>query len=231
MEDHPKRCFDVAVAAVGLAVGAPVLTVIAITIAITSPGPVIFRQLRVGRYGQCFPIHKFRTMRVGTIGPLVTATGDARVTPVGAFLRRTKLDELPQLFDVVAGQMSLVGPRPEVPHYVDCWPSDARAEILSVRPGITDPVSLRLRRESDELEKAADPGVHYVEVLLPIKVAGYVDYVQNRSFVGDLQILMTTILALLHGESRPADGLSDNQALHLWQDRRRTRGAPHSNEG
>jgi lipopolysaccharide/colanic/teichoic acid biosynthesis glycosyltransferase len=158
---------------------------------------VIFRQERVGRHGRPLQIHKFRTLRVEAAGPLVTPTGDCRVTPVGAVLRRTKIDELPQLWDVLRGKMSLVGPRPEVPTYAALWTAAEREIILSMRPGITDPVSLAFRNEADELALAADPDRHYRTALLPRKTQLYTKYVQTRSLAGDLVILLRTVQAVV----------------------------------
>ncbi len=194
-----KRAFDVVVAGVGLVLSTPVLGVVAAAIAAESPGGAIFRQERVGLHGAPFRIHKFRTMRVDHDGSLVSATGDSRVTRVGAVLRKTKLDELPQLWDVVVGSMSLVGPRPEVPVYVARWPEELRDEILSVRPGITDPGSIAFRNEADELAAASDPEGHYVTSILPRKAALYAAYVRERTFLGDLRILADTVLAVLRG--------------------------------
>lgn len=192
-----KRAVDAAVAGVGLVVAAPVMAVIAAAVAAESPGGVLFRQERVGLEGRLFRIHKFRTMRAVHDGSLVSASGDARVTRVGRVLRASKLDELPQLVDVLVGNMSLVGPRPEVPVYVAQWPADLRPVILSVRPGITDPGSIAFRHEADELALAADPEKHYVESILPRKAALYAAYVRDRSFVGDLRILWQTVRAVL----------------------------------
>jgi lipopolysaccharide/colanic/teichoic acid biosynthesis glycosyltransferase len=193
-----KRVVDVALAAAALVVSGPFLVVIGLAVRLDSDGPAIFRQERVGRAGEIFRIHKFRTLRVGASGPLISRTSDPRITRVGAVLRRTKLDELPQLLDVLAGHMSLVGPRPELPQYVAVWPPSARAVILSVRPGITDPVSIEYRNEAAELEAAADPEAHYLHVLLPRKVAKYVQYVESRSLAGDLMVLGRTLRAVLH---------------------------------
>ena len=191
-----KRVFDVAVSGGMLAVLAPVFAVIAALIKRDDPkAPVMFTQERVGRGGIPFRIHKFRTMRPDAPGLQVTSAGDPRVTRVGALLRKSKLDELPQLWDVLVGRMSLVGPRPEVPKYVALWPAAERDLILTVRPGITDPASVRWRNESDELAAAADPEAHYVEVLLPQKAAMYADYVRTRSFLGDLLVLVRTAAA------------------------------------
>lgn len=190
-----KRFFDVVVASTGLVLTAPLMAALAVVIRLDG-GPVIFRQERVGRHGVVFRIHKFRTMRTGSHGAFVTPSGDARITRFGALLRRTKLDELPQLIDVLRGSMSLVGPRPEIPQYVALWPKDSRQLILSVRPGITDPATVLLRHESEELAGAADPEDYYVTELLPRKVAMYVRYVEHRSFSSDLRILFSTARAL-----------------------------------
>ena len=194
-----KRAFDVVVSAVGLVVLSPVFLGVAVAIKLTDGGPVFFRQERVGMGGQVFRIHKFRSMRVANEGALVTSANDSRITPVGAFLRKSKLDELPQLIDVLVGDMSVVGPRPEVPRYVELWGEEARREILSIRPGITDPAAIAFRNEQDELAAADDPERHYVEVILPKKVAMYRDYVQHRSFVGDLAVIARTLAAIVRG--------------------------------
>jgi lipopolysaccharide/colanic/teichoic acid biosynthesis glycosyltransferase len=177
----------------------PVFLVVAALIKAQDRGPVFFRQERVGRGGRTFRIHKFRTMRVANAGALITRTDDDRITPVGAFLRRTKLDELPQLIDVLRGDMSIVGPRPEVPRYVAMWGDEARAEILTVRPGISDPASIAFRNEQDVLAAAEDPERHYVEVILPQKVAMYLDYVRTRSFLGDLRVIVGTLAEIVRG--------------------------------
>lgn len=194
-----KRAFDAVIAGLGLVVAAPVMAVIAAAVAAESPGGVLFRQDRVGLEGRTFRIHKFRTMRLGHDGRLVSAAGDARVTRVGRVLRATKLDELPQLVDVLVGNMALVGPRPEVPVYVAQWPAELRPIILSVRPGITDPGSIAFRHEARELAAAADPERHYVESILPRKAALYAAYVRDRSFAGDLRILWDTAVAVVRG--------------------------------
>jgi lipopolysaccharide/colanic/teichoic acid biosynthesis glycosyltransferase len=195
-----KRAFDVIVSGATLAVLSPALAVIAALVKRDDPsGPVLFTQERVGRGGMPFRIHKFRTMRPDSPGLQVTSDGDPRVTRIGAILRKTKLDELPQLWDVFVGRMSLVGPRPEVPKYVGLWPEQHRDLILSVRPGITDPASVRWRNESEELAQAADPEAHYVEVLLPQKAAMYAEYVRTRSFWGDVVVLLKTAAAVGRG--------------------------------
>lgn len=184
---------DKLLCAIALVLLAPIFAIVAVAILIDTPGPVFFRQERVGQNGQIFRIHKFRTMVARKPKVNVSASGDPRVTRVGRILRKTKIDELAQLIDVLQGHMALVGPRPEVPEYVAQWPEDLRPLILSVRPGITDPASIRYRNEADELAQADDPERYYVEVLLPKKTALYADYVKNRSFLGDLSLIFKTL--------------------------------------
>ena len=190
-----KRLLDIVSAALGLLLLAPLLLLLALAVRLDSPGPVFFRQVRVGRYGRHFRIHKFRSMRHGPApgGSLITVGGDPRVTRVGEVLRRYKLDELPQLIDVLRGDMSLVGPRPEVPEYVAHYSEDDRRVVLSVRPGITDRASLEYRDESTLLAAAADPHRCYVEEILPAKIRYYREYVASRSLIGDIGIILATI--------------------------------------
>lgn len=194
-----KRTFDLLASTLGLLALAPFLLLVAVAIKLDSPGPVFFRQERVGRLGSVFRIHKFRTMVTDAErrGLQITVGADARVTVVGAFLRRYKLDELPQLIDVLMGNMSLVGPRPEVPRYVALYPDDVRRIVQSVRPGITDLASIEFKAENDILGHAKDPHRAYVEEILPIKLRYYVDYVQGRSFWGDMKIILRTLLAIM----------------------------------
>ena len=193
-----KRALDFAAALAGLVLLAPLLAVVAAWIRLDSPGPVFFRQERVGRGGVPFRIHKFRTMRAAAeaAGPALTVGADPRITRAGAFLRRTKLDELPQLIDVLRGDMSLVGPRPEVPRYVATYPPALRAKVLSVRPGITDPASLQFRDESALLARAADPEREYREVVLPAKLRLAADYVDQATLAGDLRLIGSTLRTL-----------------------------------
>ena len=191
-----KRLFDLACSVIGLVVLAPILVLVSLFVWLGDRGPGFFRQERVGRGGRLFRIHKFRTMRVASSGSQVTSADDDRITPLGKVLRKTKIDELPQLIDVALGDMSLVGPRPEVPRYVELWGEEARTEILSIRPGITDPAAIAYRNEQDELAAAEDPETHYTQVILPRKVAMYRDYVRNRSFVGDLKVILGTFAAI-----------------------------------
>lgn len=194
-----KRLFDLVGAVLGLVLLSPVLLMIAVWIKRDSPGPVLFRQQRVGRYGRLFAIHKFRTMVADAParGPALTVGDDPRITPPGAFLRRSKLDELPQLLDVLAGNMSLVGPRPEVRAYVAHYPAGLRDAVLAVRPGITDPVSLQLADESEILARAADPEHEYIHVLLPMKLRIAAAYAQDATLATDLRIIGRTLYLLL----------------------------------
>jgi len=193
-----KRLFDIALSLLGLTFLAPLFLLIAVLIKAESSGPVFFRQERVGLHGRPFRIHKFRTMRADreSAGPLLTIGADPRIPRVGRFLRRYKLDELPQLIDVLLGRMSLVGPRPEVPKYVALYPEEVHEKVLSVRPGITDWASIRFRDENALLGRAADPERAYVEEVLPIKLRFYLEYVDTRSFLVDLRIIFATIAAV-----------------------------------
>ncbi|MGE0520988.1 MAG: sugar transferase [Candidatus Binatia bacterium] len=192
-----KRIFDIVASVLGLLLLMPVLVVVAVLIRIDSRGPVFFRQERMGRGGRAFLIHKFRTMRVGHGGPELTSAADSRITRVGEALRRFRLDELPQLIDVLAGDMSLVGPRPEVRHLMGQYPEEDRAKILSVRPGMTDWTSIRFRNEAELLRAAPDPEIAYVTQIMPVKARMYREYVDHRSFWGDMAILGATFLAIV----------------------------------
>lgn len=187
-----KRIFDFASALLGLIIVSPLLVIVSIAVKLSSAGPVLFRQTRVGRKFQPFRIVKFRTMREGMHGPLITASGDKRVTPVGRLLRLTKIDELPQLWNVLVGDMSLVGPRPEIPEYVERFREDYE-EILAVRPGITDPASIEFRREEILLAQSDNPEAKYLSVILPQKLAMAREYVKTRTFFGDLILIFRTI--------------------------------------
>jgi lipopolysaccharide/colanic/teichoic acid biosynthesis glycosyltransferase len=173
------------------------MAVVALWVKLDSPGAVFYRQERVGRFGVPFRIHKFRTMREGAGGLQLTVGEDPRITRVGHFLRRTRLDELPQFIDVLQGTMSLVGPRPEVPRYVALYPAALRERALAVRPGLTDPASLAYIDEARLLAAAADPEREYVERILPVKVQAAVDYAESASLAHDLAVLARTAWALL----------------------------------
>jgi lipopolysaccharide/colanic/teichoic acid biosynthesis glycosyltransferase len=190
-----KRLFDCLLAALGLLLLAPLLLGVALWIKLDSRGPVFFRQVRVGQHGRVFQIHKFRSMRTLAAdepGLSLTVGDDARITRAGRWLRRTRLDELPQLIDVLQGRMSLVGPRPEVPRYVAHYPADLRARALAVRPGITDPASLDFLDEAKLLAQAADPEREYIEHILPIKLQRAADYADRASLVTDLGVIWRT---------------------------------------
>jgi lipopolysaccharide/colanic/teichoic acid biosynthesis glycosyltransferase len=196
-----KRLFDWVLSSLGLLVLGPGLLLIALAIKLDSPGPVFFRQERVGRHGQAFRIHKFRTMRHDPVstGPQITVGQDTRITRIGHLLRGSKLDELPQLIDVWLGAMSLVGPRPEVPRYVAHYPIALRDKVLSVRPGITDLASIEYRDESSVLARAADPEQAYIHEILPHKLALAARYVDQASVWTDIRLIVRTIAAIVKG--------------------------------
>lgn len=193
-----KRVVDFVFSACGLIVLLPVIAVVAVMVRLASPGPVIFRQFRVGRNGCSFNMLKFRTMTVlqDAEKGSFEAGSSARVTRIGRVLRKTKLDELPQLWNVLKGDMALVGPRPEVRKWVDAYPHHWD-RILTVRPGITDPGAIVFRNEEDILATQADPEMYYRNVILPRKLDLYKEYVQTRSFWGDLWILLRTVWAVI----------------------------------
>lgn len=200
-----KRFFDVLASGLGLLVLSPLFLVLAIWIKLDSNGPVFYRQVRVGRSNKDFRIFKFRSMRVGADkGSLVTIGGhDPRVTRSGYFIRKFKLDELPQLINVFNGDMSLVGPRPEVRHYVDYWTPD-QMHVLDVRPGITDPASIKFRNENELMGQADDPEKFYIEVIMQEKIRLYLEYVENHSFLGDIGLIIKTFWTIVkerEGES------------------------------
>lgn len=194
-----KRLFDVIVSALLLVLLAPLGLLLALAIKLDSPGPVFFRQERVGLHGKLFRIHKLRTMVADAPaqGPALTIGHDARVTRFGRWLRRSKLDELAQLIDVLRGDMSLVGPRPEVPRYVALYPTALRERVLSVRPGITDPASLAHADEADELAQASNPERHYIDVVMPRKLQAAAAYAQQATLMSDLGVIGRSLLLLL----------------------------------
>lgn len=198
-----KRVFDVFFALSALFILAPALLAVALWIKLDSRGPVLFSQERVGFRGRLFAIYKFRTMRVGAAeqGPQITVGADPRITRAGAFLRRYKLDELPQFVNVLVGDMSVVGPRPEVPLYIALYPSEARDLILSVRPGITDLASIAYRDESALLAGTDDPETLYVRDILPAKLEYCLQYVQKQSLRLDVVIVWRTVAAILSRKS------------------------------
>jgi lipopolysaccharide/colanic/teichoic acid biosynthesis glycosyltransferase len=193
---YGKRCLDAVAAALALVLLSPLLIAIAVLVKTSSPGPVLFRQQRVGRRFRPFWMLKFRTMVADAPlrgGPLTRGIKDPRITSLGHWLRTTKLDELPQLWNVLVGEMSLVGPRPEVPTYVEAF-HDEYQTILTIRPGITDPASLKYSNEAALLEAAADPEQEYLIRILPDKLALARQYVDRVSLAYDLQLLLRTLL-------------------------------------
>jgi lipopolysaccharide/colanic/teichoic acid biosynthesis glycosyltransferase len=201
-----KRLFDLVAAALALVLLSPLLAVVALLVRLDSPGPVFFRQQRVGRFGALYRIHKFRTMVAGAAerGGALTVGDDPRITRAGRWLRRSRIDELPQLIDVLEGNMSLVGPRPEVPRYVAMYPPALRERVLSVRPGITDPASLEFIDEAERLARAADPEREYVEVILPRKLAIAAAYAERATLASDTVIIGRTLLRLAGWRARAA---------------------------
>lgn len=195
-----KRAFDFSASLAGLVALAPLFALIALAIKLEDRGPVLFRQRRVGRFGRTFGMLKFRTMTTGAEprGPLITVAGDPRVTRTGRFLRGTKLDELPQLFNVLVGDMSLVGPRPEVEKYVELYNPDQR-RVLELVPGITDPASIAYRREEYLLAGFSDPERAYVEKVMPEKIRLNLEYAASGNMVSDLVVIWRT----LFGSRRP----------------------------
>jgi lipopolysaccharide/colanic/teichoic acid biosynthesis glycosyltransferase len=193
-----KRLFDLVGAAVLLLLLAPLGLAVALWIKLDSPGPVFFRQERVGRHGVPFRIHKFRTMvaDAASRGGALTVGADPRITRAGRWLRRTRLDELPQLIDVLQGTMSLVGPRPEVPRYVALYPPALRERALAVRPGITDPASLEFADEAERLARADDPEREYVERILPAKLQRAAEYAERATLASDLVVLLRSLRVL-----------------------------------
>ena len=193
-----KRAMDIAISAAALCVLWPVLLLIALAIVVDDPGPVFYRQVRVGRSGKPFRIFKFRTMVVDADkkGLSITVGRDSRITRVGAFLRRTKLDELAQLLNVLCGQMSFVGPRPEVPRYVELYTPYQR-QVLLVRPGITDYASIAYRNENDLLAGADDPERMYIETIMPDKIELNMKYLREISPLTDVRLMLRTVLAVI----------------------------------
>ena len=194
-----KRLFDILASGFGLILLLPVFVVISILIKVQMPGPVLFRQIRAGRYGKPFIINKFRTMSPEHNGSSVSVKGQSRITPLGAVLRKYKLDELPELWNVIIGEMSLVGPRPDVPEYAEKLTGEER-KILDLRPGITGPASLKYAREEELLATVADPEEYNDKVIWPDKVSINLHYYHNWSFSGDLIFISRTLLRYIHSK-------------------------------
>ncbi len=206
------RLVETFLAIFGLVCFAPVVIISAILIKLTSSGPVIFRQERVGRNGRSFTLIKLRTMNSGLAsGPLVTAANDCRITSIGRILRRSKIDELPELWNVVWGDMSLVGPRPEVPEWVDLT-DPVWDEILQFRPGLTDPVTLRLRNEEQLLADLQADESFYKNVVQPYKLRGYLNFLRKRTWIADIKIMYRTLAAIIF----PKTAVPPSRNEMLW---------------
>lgn len=192
-----KRLFDIVSSGIGLLCLAPVFVVMAIWIKLDSRGPVFYRQTRVGRYGRDFRIFKFRSMRVGSDKGRQITVGerDPRITRFGYFIRRYKIDELPQLINVFLGDMSIVGPRPEVRKYVDLY-SEEQRKVFQVRPGITDLASIKYRNENELLSQVDDPDSYYIDVIMPDKLTINLEYIRHQSFMGDIKIIFNTLFKI-----------------------------------
>lgn len=208
-----KRCFDFVGAAVGLAILFPALLIVALVVKVADGGPVFYRQTRIGKNGRTFRIWKFRTMAIGAdkLGPSITKSGDSRVTPIGRRLRKWKIDELPQLLNVLVGEMSLVGPRPEVPKYVAMYTADQR-RVLDFKPGITDKASIEFRNEEALLATAEDPELLYRLFCIPRKIEINLEYALRASVLSDLRVIGATFFAIagFSTRRRPTDSIIQN---------------------
>ncbi|MGL4731410.1 MAG: sugar transferase [Clostridium sp.] len=193
-----KRIFDIGASFLGLVILSPILLLIAIFIKIDSKGPIFFKQQRVGKNKKVFEIYKFRTMVTDAekIGKQITVGNDSRITNVGKFIRKCKLDELPQLLNVLRGEMSLVGPRPEVPRYVELY-DEYQEQILLVKPGITDYASIEFRNENDILGKSISPEETYIKDIMPNKIELNVKYIKNISLIEDFKLILKTIKVII----------------------------------
>lgn len=198
MEKFWKRSFDLVVSAIAILVLSPILLIIAFLIKLDSKGPVLFKQVRVGKGGKEFKIYKFRTMVVDAekLGKQITVGRDSRITRVGHFLRKSKLDELPQLFNVFEGTMSFVGPRPEVPRYTRLYNEEQR-KVFEVRPGITDLASIKYRNENEILAQSPDPEKTYIEEVMVDKLKLNLEYIRNRSLWMDIKIMFNTVYKII----------------------------------
>lgn len=192
-----KRSFDILVSLIALILLAPLFLILALIIKLTTRGPVFYRGRRVGRGGEIFSMHKFRSMVVNAdqIGTHLTPQGDPRVTKIGRFLRKTKMDELPNIIDVLKGDMSFVGPRPESPLYAKYY-NERQKQVLNVRPGMVGPTQIKYRHEEVILKDKKDPDTYYVQELMPQKLEIDLDYIKNRSFLLDVKIIFKALLAV-----------------------------------
>ena len=189
-----KRLFDITASFFGILILSPLLIFIGLWVGLSSKGGVFYKQIRVGKNNKDFKLYKFRSMRVNSDkqGLLTVGSKDSRITKAGYFIRKYKIDELPQLFNVLKGDMSFVGPRPEVRRYVDLY-SKEQMKVLSVRPGITDPASIKYRNENDILSSASNPEQYYIQHIMPDKLKINIDYINTRTFIKDIKIIFQTI--------------------------------------
>lgn len=209
-----RRVVGCFLAATGLILLLPFMLLCALLIRIYSPGAIFFRQKRVGKNGKLFTLYKFRTMYEKKKGLAITAATDKRITPIGSLLRKYKIDELPQLYNVLRGDMSFVGPRPEVPEYVDLS-NPAWMKVLSISPGITDPVTLQLRNEENFLAQAEDKEAFYCKVIQPFKLDGYLKYLEKKSVLTDLRLIGQTFKVVLFPKSAPTPKAEDIRLSYL----------------
>jgi lipopolysaccharide/colanic/teichoic acid biosynthesis glycosyltransferase len=202
-----KRAFDLFFASLGLLVLGPWFLVVGVAVWLSSPGPVLFRSRRVGRFGREFFLLKFRTMTrdAHLNGPPITIGNDHRITPLGAVLRRAKLDELPQLLNVIKGEMSLVGPRPEVPEYVKFY-TPAQRRVLDLVPGMTDPASIKYALENDLLGKSKDPHRDYVNEIMPDKIRMNLGHAARANLWTDFLVILKTLVTIARRPARTAEG-------------------------
>jgi lipopolysaccharide/colanic/teichoic acid biosynthesis glycosyltransferase len=211
----PRSC-EFLLAFCGMILLSPVLLICALLVKFSSPGSILFRQLRVGRNGTVFLLYKFRTMVVSSNGLKITAKNDRRVTGIGKILRMAKLDELPEIFNVLKGDMSFVGPRPEVSEFVNLscplW-----KKVLTVRPGISDPATIQLRNEEAFLAKVEDKEAFYVEVLQPFKLQGSLNYLYERSAMSDLNVIIDTFKVILFPETAPPPSFEELNPVAIKQ--------------
>ncbi len=189
-----KRLFDITASFFGILILSPLLIFIGLWVGLSSKGGVFYKQIRVGKNNKDFKLYKFRSMRVNSDkqGLLTVGSKDSRITKAGYFIRKYKIDELPQLINVLKGDMSFVGPRPEVRRYVDLY-SEEQMKVLSVRPGITDPASIKYRNENDLLSSESNPEQYYIQHIMPDKLKINIDYINTRTFVKDIKIIFQTI--------------------------------------
>ncbi|MFQ3292607.1 sugar transferase [Reinekea sp.] len=198
-----KRFFDIVSSSLGLLVLSPLFVIVALWVKYDSAGPIFFRQKRVGRNGVIFRIHKFRTMKLESeVAGKLTIGSDSRITRSGNFLRKYKIDELPQLIDVLIGKMSIVGPRPEVAEYMKLYSESSRNKILSLRPGITDWASIEMVDENAILAEYPDPQAAYIRIIMPLKEKYYLEYVESNSFFGDILLIFRTIFKIIKRDKK-----------------------------